>query len=665
MIGLNFLLPVTDPFLVFSVILLIALLVPILLHKTRTPSIIGLIIIGIIIGPNAFNIIGNNDIVKLFSKVGLLYIMFLAGLEIEFTEFRKNSLKSIVFGILTFIVPFTMGYYLSVYLLSLSKMVSVLIGILLASNTLIAFPTAKKLSISRTPSVNTAISGTVIADTLVLVVLAFFSAVTISGKDIFSSIGIFIVSFSLLLVLVFWGVPKISKWFFNSIPVDAQSQFLFVISILFISSFAAEITGAEPIIGAFFAGLALNRVIPRSSHLMSYIDLVGNALFIPVFLISVGMIVDLASIFDDYIILVYAALLIIVAITGKLIPAWITRLLFRLSVNEMYTIFGLTTARAAAALAIALVGFNYRLINKELFNAVILLILVSSLISSVITERFGRKLALDETDQGFNETGPYTERFLVPAANPDTLPRLIEMAVYLRSPATKEPLFSLNVKKNDLEQNKALTDTLEKVSSYAGTVGVQLERLYRTDVSVHHAIINASNDLGVTKVILGWSGRSIEMNKLFGNILDALLKGVKIEVMVCNLPHPLNTVEEVRVFVPENAENETGFGFWLISLINLNRQLSSRLSVYASENTKKAIYEVLNTKNLKPNIKWFGMVNIQDFIKPDKSPRSVLYFLVSSRPQYISFKMPLWKLTYYIPEHMKNKNFLITYPCQG
>lgn len=429
MIIFNLTLPVSDPFLVFSIILIIGLVIPIILNNTKTPPIIGLIITGIIIGPNALNIIENNDIIKLFSKVGLLYIMFLAGLEIKFTEFKKNSIKSIVFGLLTFAIPFAMGYYLSVYILALTETVAILIGILLASNTLIAFPIVKNLVITRTAAVNTAISGTVIADTLVLVVLAFFSSVLINGGNIVSSLGIFALSFGLLLFLVFWGVPKLSKWFFNNIPVDSHAQFLFVISILFLSSFAAELSGAEPIIGAFFAGLALNRIIPRSSHLMSHIELVGNTLFIPVFLLSVGMIVDLVSIFGNFYVILYAFALIVVAIFSKWLPAWITKLLFRLTVNEMYTIFGLTIARAAATLTIAFVGFNYGLIEKDLFNAIILLILVSSLISSLITEKFGKKMAIDEYEQNFTEDKPDTERFLVPVANPETLPRLVELSI--------------------------------------------------------------------------------------------------------------------------------------------------------------------------------------------------------------------------------------------
>lgn len=223
----------------------------------------------------------------------------------------------------------------------------------------------------------------------------------------------------------------------------------------------------------------------------------------------------------------------------------------------------------------------------------------------------------------------------------------------------------MHVKNNNLANNNGLNDTPGKISSYADTVGVKLENLTRADVSVNQAIINTSNELLISKVILGWSGRSAEINKIFGNILDAILKGLNNEVVVCNLPNPLNTIDELRVFVPENAENETGFSNWIISLINLNRQLSSRLAYYSQKTTLSAIKEFMSSKNLYLNIKWHETNEIKDFITPYRSSKSIMCVFINSRPQYISFKLQLWKLTYFIPQHMKDKNFMIIYPCQG
>ncbi len=666
----RFELPISEPVLVFSFILLIVLIVPLFLHNTKTPSIIGLIIIGIIIGPNATNLIANNDIVKLFSKVGLLYIMFLAGLDIEYTEFRKNRTKSIFFGLLSFLVPFAMGYYAALHLLSSSIVVSVLTGILLASNTLIAFPIVKKLNISRSQAVNIAVSGTVIADTIVLAVLAFTSSVLLDSKDMISSLGIFIISFGGFSFIIFWGIPRISKWFFHNIPGDSHTQYLYVLSILFIASFAAEIAGAEPIIGAFFAGLALNRLIPRSSTLMGHIELVGNTLFIPVFLISIGMLVNLTSIFGSFKTFLFAALLITLAISGKWFAAFVTKVVFRQSMNEMNTIFGLTAARAAATLAIALVGYNYGLISKDIFNAIILMILASSLISSYLTEIYGKRLALAENEQAFDETGAETEteRILVPIANPYTMAKLTEISVYMKTVNTSEPLYTLYVLDDNNKKGSrtaSFNKTLEKITGHASSMGVKIQNIIRNDVSVPEAIIKTSKELLISKIILGWSGRSPDLNKIFGNILESTLKGTGKEVIVCNLPQPVNTISTINVFVPENAENEIGFSQWINTLLNLNQQLSSRFYVFSMDPTRKAIKEVLHLQKNKQSLEWQESNDLDVFFDKCKKSEESLFVIISSRPQYVSFKLPLWRFTYYVPENMGDQNFLIIYPRQS
>lgn len=666
----GFELPISEPVLVFSFILLIVLIVPLLLHNTKTPSIIGLIIIGIIIGPNAINLIANNDIVKLFSKVGLLYIMFLAGLDIEYTEFRKNRTKSIFFGVLSFLIPFAMGYYAALHLLSSSIVVAVLTGILLASNTLIAFPLVKKLNISRSQAVNIAVSGTVIADTIVLAMLAFTSSVLLDSKDLISSLVIFIISFGGFSFIIFWGIPRISKWFFHNIPGDSHTQYLYVLSILFLASFAAEIAGAEPIIGAFFAGLALNRLIPRSSTLMGHIELVGNTLFIPVFLLSIGMLVNLTSMFESIKTFLFAALLIALAISGKWFAAFVTKVVFRQTITEMNTIFGLTAARAAATLAIALVGYDYGLISKDIFNAIILLILVSSLISSYLTEIYGKRLALAENEQTFDETisETETERILVPIANPDTMAKLTEISIYMKTVNTSEPLYTLYVldkpgKKGAPE--RPFKKILERIGMHASSMGVGIQNIVRNDVSVAEAIIKTSKELFISKIILGWSGRSPDINKIFGNILGSVLKGIGKEVIVCNLPRPINIVDTIHVFVPENAENEVGFRQWIITILNLNRQLSAKFSIFSNEITRKAINEVLHFKKFKQTINWQESDDLDTFLKISGKSGESLFIFISSRPQYISFNLSLWRFTYYVPENMENQNFLIIYPRQN
>ncbi|MFO7573867.1 MAG: cation:proton antiporter, partial [Bacteroidales bacterium] len=398
-----FLVPVSDPVLIFTIIMFIVLLVPVLLRKTGIPAIVGLMIAGIIVGPNGISLIADSDVVELFGKVGLLYILFLAGLEIDYSEFRKNRNKSIFFGLFTFLLPFGSGYLAATLILSLSPVQGLLIGLFLASNTLIAFPAISKMGITRTPAVSIAIGGTLITDTLVLIVLTIIS-VLFAGAGTGTIPYMLIATLTLFILVIIFVVPWISGWFFRTVTNDGDLQFLYTLTILFALSYTAEMAGAEPIIGAFFAGLTLNRLIPANSALMNRIAFVGNTLFIPVFLISVGMLVNLRVLFTDFSIELFALILITTALASKWLAAWLTRLVFRQNSFEMNLIFGLTSARAAATLAVALIGMSYGIIDGVMFNAVIILIVVSSLFSSWFTEKAGRNFARNETELPSDQT---------------------------------------------------------------------------------------------------------------------------------------------------------------------------------------------------------------------------------------------------------------------
>lgn len=663
----GFELPINDPVLVFTIILFSVLIIPILLRNTKTPAIIGLIIYGIIIGPKALNIIDDNDIVKLFSHIGLLYIMLLAALDIELVEFRSMRNRIFVFGFLSFIVPFLFGYLTSIYVLNLPVTGSVLIGILLASNTLISYPIVKKLNISRISAVSIATSGTVIVDTIVLAALAFVSVVLLDNKQITIGLLSFVISFSVVSLLIFIGIPRLSRWFFRIIPADNNTQFLYVISLLFAASYAAEIAGLEPIIGAFFVGLALNKNIPKSSPLMSHLELVGNTLFIPIFLISVGMLVDIGAIFDNFYTLLVALTLIIIAIISKWIPSLITKFIFKQSYNEMNTVFGLTMARAAATLAIAVVGLNFEVLDKNLFNAIILLILVSSLISSIVTKRYAKKLSLEINSQFYEKTDEEAESILVPIANPDTTARLLELAIYIRSHHSNEPIYALRIITDRSKINKInMADKVafDTIANQSELSGVKLKTINRFDVNISQSIVKNAKDLITTKLILGWSGQSPDLNKIFGNILDGILRGTGIEVIVCNLLTPLNTMERINIFVPENAENEIGFKLWIKTILQLNTQLGTVLCFYSNVLTHHAIRKVLQILKTKQAIKWQESNKLTDYLSESQQFNHSLYVIISSRPQYISFNIEIWRVTYYIPKELKRRNFLIIYPQQ-
>ncbi len=386
--------PVEDPLLKFFIELLIILLVPLLLNKIKVPHLLGLLVAGAIVGPYGFNMLSRDSSVVVTGTTGLLYIMFLAGLEIDMGDFKKNKWKSITFSIYTFLAPFILGFIGGYYVLNFSLSTSILFASLFSSHTLIVYPLVSSLGISKNLAVNITIGGTMITDVLSLLVLAVI--VGLSQGDVSTVFWIRLsasmIAFALVVLLVF---PIIARWFFKNVS-DKISQYIFVVVMIYLASILAELAGIESIIGAFFAGLALNRLIPHTSSLMNRIEFVGNAIFIPFFLISVGMLIDFSAFLKSWETLGVAAIMLVASIGGKYMAAMLTQKTFRLSGEEGMLIFGMSSASAAATLAAVMVGYNIilgqtpdgepiRLLNEHVLNGSILLILISCTISSFVS----------------------------------------------------------------------------------------------------------------------------------------------------------------------------------------------------------------------------------------------------------------------------------------
>jgi Kef-type K+ transport system membrane component KefB len=346
-------LPLTNPVLKFLLILIIILFAPILLNKFKIPHLLGLIIAGAIIGPNGIYLMERDSCIILSGTAGLLYIMFLAGLEIDLADFKKNSGKSIIFGLYTFTIPMVMGILAGYYILEFTMPTSILLASMFASHTLIVYPIISKLGVVKNKAVNITVGGTMITDTLALLVLAVIVGMTTGevNSEFWIKLSVSILVFGLIIMLLF---PLIGRWFFKRYE-DNVSQYIFVLVMVFLGAVLAEIAGIEAIIGAFLAGLALNRLIPPTSPLMNRVEFVGNAIFIPFFLIGVGMLIDYRAFFKDFETIRIAAVMIVVATSAKFTAAWLTQKTYRFSVDERRLIFGLSNAQAAATLAAVLV----------------------------------------------------------------------------------------------------------------------------------------------------------------------------------------------------------------------------------------------------------------------------------------------------------------------
>ncbi|MDQ3393902.1 MAG: cation:proton antiporter [Bacteroidota bacterium] len=663
----DFSLPFTDPVLIFTLVLLIILLAPIVLRKFRIPSIIGLILAGVLVGPNGFNLLLRDSSIILFGTVGLLYIMFLAGLEIDMVDFKKHKNRSIVFGALTFAIPMMLGTFTGYFLLEFSLISSVLLASMFASHTLLAYPIVSRFGITKNQAVTISVGGTIITDTAALLVLAVIASATTGelNQQFWIRLGI---SLSVFSFLVLWVFPKIGIWFFKNIESEGGAQFIFVLVFVFASAFLAQLAGIEPIIGAFLAGLALNRLIPNTSPLMNRVEFVGNNIFIPFFLISVGMLVDLKVIFKGPEALWVAISMIVVATAGKWLAAFFTQKFFKYSVTERNIIFGLSNAQAAATLAAVLVGLNIGLFNEEILNGTILMILVTCLVSSFVAENAGRKLAIIESNK-LPDLAEAPVRILVPISNPKSVEFLIDLALMIKNPTSKEPIFPLAVVKDDVDAKEKIINSnqmLGKAIKYAAATESPVQLVTRVDLNIASGVLRAIKELLITEVVMGWNGQVSATNFVFGSVLDKLLQNSEIMLLVTKILTPLNVVKNIIVAVPPNAEVEQGFLRWVKTLKSLAKQTGAELFFHCTEEQVPKIKVAISSSKPSVEARYKHFSHWEDFLILSREIKADdLLIIISSRKGSISYNSFLDKVPKQLAKHFQTQSFVIIYPEQN
>ncbi len=489
----EFELPLKNPVLIFSLILFIILLSPILLRRLKIPGTIGLILSGVVIGPHGVNLLAKNSAVDLFSTIGLLYIMFIAGIELDMNEFKKNQFKSLGFGFFTFIIPIALGLPACYYILGYDLTASFLIASMFATHTLVAYPIVTKFGVTKNPAVAISVGGTILTDTAVLIILAIIVGSANGGltTQFWMKLGI---SLSIFLLIIFLILPRIAKWFFNRMDGDKTSNYVFVLSLVFLSAFLAEVAGVEPIIGAFMAGLALNRLIPHSSALMNRLEFVGNAIFIPFFLISVGMLVDVRVILSGYTAIFVAATLSIVALSGKWLAAFVTQIAFKYKAEQRQLIFGLSSAHAAATLAVILVGYKANILDENILNGTIILILVTCVVASFATESAVKKIVQNQENPDFKEETEeiiYYENILVPVSNFNKLEPIVDFTVLIKDKKSPYPLNILSIVSNDKDAETNIIQVkrkLEDFVKYASATETGVNPIATIDINISDGI---------------------------------------------------------------------------------------------------------------------------------------------------------------------------------
>jgi Kef-type K+ transport system membrane component KefB len=605
---------------------------------------------------------------KLLGTVGLLYIMFLAGLEIDFRDFQRNRNKSLVFGFLTFAIPLSIGTISTLYVLNFSFNSALLLASMYATHTLISYPIVSRLGITKNEAVTITVGGTIVTDTAALLLLSFITA-TAKGGSFQETIVKLTLSFALFLVFTLVILPRIARWFFKNVEAEGASQFIFALLLVFLSAVAAELANVEPIIGAFMAGLLLNRLVPHASVLMNRINFTGNALFIPLFLISVGMRVDLRVLVADVNAWKVAAVIITTAYVTKWLAAFITQKIYGYSVIERRLIFGLGSSHAAATLAIVLIGFDLKLFDTAVLNGTILMILTTCLISTFITENAAKKLAINELEKMSADTEG-SERILIPVANPASFEQLIDLSILIKNPRSHEPIYPLTVVNDDAESRRRilLNDKLfAEAVRHATAAEVEVEVVSRVDLNVAGGIIRAVKDLAISDIVIGWNGKPSAVDIFFGTIMSQVLVHTTQTVLVSKILQPVNTFRRVIVVVPKNAELESGFGRWLTILQRFVSQLGAQLSFYSVE-TDPSVFQGFLTKKFASLQQatfmhfdfWENLEDIAHRIKQED-----LLIVVSARPHSLSFMKVMERIPRVLSANFETASFVILFPEQA
>lgn len=658
--------PVTDPTWIFLGVLCIVLFAPLIFNKLRMPHIIGMILAGLLIGPKGLNILERDDSFELFGKVGLYYIMFLASLEINMQEMKQAKGGAAVMGLAVFIIPIALGMVSNMFILQYNLIASLLLASMYASYTLISYPIVARYGLSRLRCVNFVVGGTIITDTLTLFVLAVIAG-TFTGEA-----SVWFVIFMLIKLLAIVGIiifffPRIARYFFRTYN-DSVIQYIFVLAMLFLGAGMMELAGMEGILGAFITGLVLNRLIPHSSPLMRRIDFVGNAIFIPYFLIGVGMMIDISVLFKGGNSLLVASVMVATALTGKWIASFLVAKSYRMSKGERNLMFGLSTSQAAATLAAAIVGHGIiledgsRLLNDDVLNGTILLILVTCIVSSIVADRASRKLVVSG-DRLAKPAPLDSKKTLLALANPAAVDKLMDLALLVRKENSRIPLSAITVV---LDEDKKLqergTKVLDLAANIAASAGVPLLTKVRLTTNLAHGIIHEVKENDYRELVMGFHQKETANDSFLGGVLPEVLNGINCQVVMARMNIPLNTVRTIHITFPAKAEFEAGFAYWVEETARMASGLGCRIMYHGHPDTMNKIQMML--KEYDPVDAHFfetdggnDLKRLASIIHDDH-----LLIIVSARKGSISYRPSLDHIFVQLQRDYQNTSVLLIYP---
>ena len=664
---------ITSPTLIFCVVLLIILFAPIIMGKLRIPHIIGMVLAGVVVGEHGLNILVRDSSFELFGKVGLLYIMFLAGLEMDMESVKKNSKRFLIFGLLTCLVPLGLTYIMAIWLLDYSATASFLLGCIMASNTLIAYPIISRYGLQRDSSVMLSVGSSMLSLFLALLMLAALAASY--GEDVGIGFWVqFLLKFWLFCAGTVWLIPKLARYFLRRYS-DAVMQFIFVLAVMFLSAALSEAIGVEGIVGAFISGLILNRYIPHVSPLMNRIEFIGNALFIPYFLIGVGMLINIGTLFEGPRMLWIVLLIAFFGTFGKAVAAYLSSLLFRLPKSAGNMMFGLTCAHAAGAIAMVMVGMRlevapgHYLVNNEMLNGVIIMILITCIISTLMTEHAAQEIVIANSQQPTADSRQQDdEKILLCVKYPEIAPQLLDMAIMMRNQKLNRGLVALNVVYDDDQAAKNRERgllLLEQLEQRAASSDVHMQTQVRLATNIANGIKHAFREFGASEIIMGMHVHTEVNPKFWGDFIQSLYNGLNRQIILTRFVQPLNTLRRIQVVVPSRAEFEPGFHRWLERLARMAGNLDCRIQFHGRNESMDLIREYINNRH--PNVRaeytymahWNELPQLAETINGDH-----MFVVITARKGTISYKSALERLPNEMQQHFSGKNIMIIFPDQ-
>jgi Kef-type K+ transport system membrane component KefB len=664
-------LPIADPTWIFFIVLCIILLAPIIMGRLRIPHLVGMILAGVLIGPNGFNILAHDSSFELFGNVGLYYIMFLAGLEMNMSNLRTNKTKAVTHGLLAFVIPISLGFLVNIYILHYSAITSLLLASMYASYTLLSYPIVIRYGLAHQRSVTIAVGATAVTDTLTLLVLALVSGMFKGEVNLLFWIQL-LLKMSAVFLIIILIFPRITRRFFKR-NKDNTIQLIFVLALAFLGAGMMEAIGLQGILGAFFTGLVLNRYIPRVSPLMNHLEFMGNSLFIPYFLIGVGMLVNPAVIFRGWGTIKVALVMIMMALTCKWIASCSTQKIFGLKGVERQLIYGLSSAQAGATLAAVLVGHSIvlangqRLLNDDVLNGTIILILVTCIFSSMVTEHAAKQMVLKEQDMPEDKRGD-EEHILIALGNPDTMETLVNLGLLVHNPKIKQGMYGLNIVGDDKNSGHNLNagrKLLERATRIATAANVRLVTQSRVSSNIADGIIHTFKEAAASEVVMGLHRPDGKTNEYLGKLAGTLPAQMLHQIMMMRCAQPINTLRRIIVAAPSKAQYVSGFYRWVERTSRLADNVGCRVEFHSHPDTLNRISEYVQSRHHGLRATYINMTSGDQFSLLAASINADdLFVVVTARPDTISYNPFIDSLPEQLENYFNGKNLMIIYPDQ-